>query len=171
MEPKNTMYQKLLDATRQLSTQTIIFHQHVAKSLGLNITDHKCLDIVLGMGKVTAGQLAELTGLTTGAITNVLNRLEKAGFIRRAKDPNDKRIVYVEPVYDALTPLFEVFAPLAEAMTDLHAKYSEEQLHLLLDYIERSKHLLIHQRNRLQKNVVADAERAQRGRLHDQVEE
>lgn len=119
--------------------------------MGLNITDHKCLDIVLGQGRATAGQLAELTGLTTGAITNVINRLEKAGFVRRAKDPNDRRIVYVEPVPERLQPLADVFAPLAEAMTELYARYSTDELRLILDYLERSTHVLVRQTERLKR--------------------
>lgn len=143
------LYSSLLDASRQLSTQTVFFHQAVAKFLGLNITDHKCLDIVLGMGRTTAGQLAELTGLTTGAITSVINRLEKAGFVRRAKDPNDLRIVYVEPIPSHLQPIQEVFAPLGEAMAELYSRYSSDELRLILDYLERSAQVLARQTERL----------------------
>jgi DNA-binding MarR family transcriptional regulator len=139
----------LLEASKRLSTQTIFFHQAAAKYLGLNITDHKCLDIVLGMGRATAGQLAELTGLTTGAITSVINRLEKAGFVRRAKDPNDLRIVYVEPVPDNFQPLGEIFIPLGEAMTELFSRYSAEELRVILDYLERSIQVLAREAERL----------------------
>jgi Transcriptional regulators len=139
----------LLDASKRLSTQTVFFHQAAAKYLGLNITDHKCLDIVLSMGRATAGQLAELTGLTTGAITSVINRLEKAGFVRRAKDPSDLRIVYVEPVPDNFQPLGEIFLPLGEAMTELFSRYSADELRLILDYLERSIQVLARQAERL----------------------
>lgn len=139
----------LLDASRRMSTQTVFFHQAVAKSLGLHITDHKCLDLVIGMGRATAGQLAEMTGLTTGAITSVINRLERSGFVRRAKDPRDLRIVYVEPLLDRLQPLQEIFAPLGEAMADLHSRYSDEELRLILDYLERSAQVLARQAERL----------------------
>lgn len=143
------LFPALLDASKRLSTQTVFYHQAVAKFLGLNITDHKCLDIVLGMGRATAGQLAELTGLTTGAITSVINRLEKAGFVRRAKDPADLRIVYVEPIPDNLQPLQEVFAPLADAMSELLSRYNPDELRLILDYLERSVHVLARQTERL----------------------
>lgn len=143
------LYASLLEASRKLSTQTVFFHQAVAKSLGLNITDHKCLNIVLEMGRATAGQLAELTGLTTGAITSVINRLEKAGFVRRAKDPNDLRIVYVEPIPSNLQPIQDVFAPLGEAMAELYSRYSADELRLILDYLERSAHILAKQTERL----------------------
>lgn len=143
------LFNALLEASRRLSTQTVFFHQAAAKYLGLNITDHKCLDIVLGMGRATAGQLAELTGLTTGAITSVINRLEKAGFVRRAKDPNDLRIVYVEPIPANLGPLGDIFGPLAEAMTALFSRYSEDELRLILDYTERSIQVLAREAERL----------------------
>src|SRR5690349_6128631 len=81
---------------RELSARTVLFHQAVAERLGIGSTDHKCLDIAARASTdqpLTAGQLAELTGLTTGAITGVLDRLEKAGFIRREKHPHDRRQV------------------------------------------------------------------------------
>jgi len=145
------LFAALLDASRRMSTQTIFFHQAVAKFLGLNITDHKCLDIVLGMGRATAGQLADLTGLTTGAITSVINRLEKAGFVRRVKDPSDLRIVYVEPIPASLKPLQEVFGPLGEAMSELFSRYSPDEMRLILDYIDRSTQVLVRQTERLKR--------------------
>ncbi|ANY71285.1 MarR family winged helix-turn-helix transcriptional regulator [Paenibacillus ihbetae] len=132
----------LIEASKQLSTQTVMFHQAVAAYLGLNITDHKCVDFILSKGRVTAGQLAEWTGLTTGAITSVLNRLEKAGFICRAKDPGDLRVVYAEPVYSQLHAIKEVFAPLNAAMLDLYSKYDQDQLETILDYILHSNQIL-----------------------------
>ncbi|WP_126426935.1 MarR family winged helix-turn-helix transcriptional regulator [Brevibacillus marinus] len=149
----------LLDSSKRLSTQTVMFHQAVASSLGLNITDHKCLDLVLGMGKATAGQLAELTGLTTGAITSVINRLEKAGYVRRVKDPKDLRMVIVEPVYAHLQPIKDAFAPLLEAMTSLYSRYSPAELALILDYVERSIHILNQQTNSLKQRQRRTAKR------------
>ncbi|NGQ96893.1 MarR family transcriptional regulator [Brevibacillus sp. SYP-B805] len=153
---RQDLNQSLLDASRRLSTQTVMFHQAVASYLGLNITDHKCLDLVLGMGKATAGQLAELTGLTTGAITSALNRLEKAGYVRRVKDPHDLRFVIVEPVYDHLHRIKEVFAPLNDAMTELHSRYSPDELRIILDYMERSIQVLNRQADHLRKRNKPD---------------
>jgi DNA-binding MarR family transcriptional regulator len=141
----------LLEASKRLSTQTVFFHQAAAKYLGLHITDHKCLDIVLGMGRATAGQLAERTGLTTGAITSVINRLEKAGFVRRAKDPKDLRVVWVEPIPDNLRPLGDIFGPLGEAMSELFSRYREDELRTILDYLERSARVLARLEERLKR--------------------
>lgn len=155
LESIDQLHASLLDATKQLSTQTILFHQHVAKNLGLNITDHKCLDFVVEMGRATAGQLAEWTGLTTGAITSVLNRLEKAGYIKRRKDPNDLRVVIVEPNYNQLHSLNEIFIPLAIEMEKLHQTYDKKELEVILDYLGKSRNILkqltIHLKNKSKK--------------------
>lgn len=136
------LHLSLLEASKQLSTQTVMFHQAVAGHLGLNITDHKCMDFILSEGRATAGQLAEWTGLTTGAITSVLNRLEKAGYIRRAKDPGDLRVVNAEPIHSQLHMIKKVFAPLNDAMHELYSKYNEEELETILDYLGHSHQIL-----------------------------
>ena len=99
---------------RQLSAATVLFHQAVADRLGMNITDHKCADILALAGPLTAGELARRTGLTTGAITGVIDRLERAGCARRVRDPSDRRRVIVEPIRkrieERIAPLFESMA-------------------------------------------------------------
>lgn len=125
---------------RRLSTATVLFHQAVADRLGLNVTDHKCADILLRDGPVTAGELAVRTGLTTGAITGVIDRLEKAGFVRRAKDPGDRRRVIVEPLRPRIEreigPLFE---SMARAMAELCAGYSTRDLAVVRDFTARAQ--------------------------------
>ena len=68
---------KLAQKVQELSTATVLFHQNVAQKLGLNPTDHKCLDLIMRNENMTAGDLAQMTGLTTGAITGVIDRLEE----------------------------------------------------------------------------------------------
>ncbi|MFO0661835.1 MAG: MarR family transcriptional regulator [Polyangiaceae bacterium] len=104
---------ELGDLGRELSTRTILFHQSVAENLGLNVTDHKCLDFVLRAGEeeITAGRLSELTGLTTGAVTGVLDRLERAGFIQREKDPRDRRQIVIRALPERLPELEAIFEP------------------------------------------------------------
>src|ERR687897_3534396 len=87
----------IIDRFREMSTETIMFHQAVADELGLNITDHKCLDLIHRYGAMPAGRLAELTGLTTGAVTGIIDRLEGAGYVRRTDDPKERRRIIVEP--------------------------------------------------------------------------
>ena len=76
---------------RRHSTAVVLFHHAVAERLSLGPTDHKCLDLLRDRGAMTGSELATITGLTTGAITGVVARLERAGFLRREPDPNDGR--------------------------------------------------------------------------------
>ena len=89
MEHEETI-QAIVDKFKEMSIETIMFHQAVADVLGLHITDHKCLDLLHRFGAMPAGRLGELTGLTTGAVTGIIDRLEQAGYARRANDPKDR---------------------------------------------------------------------------------
>jgi DNA-binding MarR family transcriptional regulator len=129
----------IVDRFREMSTETVMFHQAVADELGLYITDHKCLDIIHRFGAMPAGRLGEMTGLTTGAITGMIDRLEKAGYVRRANDPKDRRKTIVEPVRNKkLERKFEmIFIPLHERMHKFLSSYSDSELTLLLDIMTK----------------------------------
>jgi DNA-binding MarR family transcriptional regulator len=123
---------------RTLSTHTVMLHAAVAERLGLNITDHKALDFACrGGGTVTAGELAELTGLTTGAITGVIDRLEKAGFARRERDPNDRRRIIIRPIPSRAREIGRLFESLAQSMTKLCSQYTDRDLALLIDFFDQ----------------------------------
>jgi len=134
----------LTDELRNNSTATILFHQAIAAKLGINSTDHKCLDVIMKNQPLTAGQLAALTGLTTGAITGVLDRLEKAGYIFREQDPEDKRRVNIymnqENAEKNIVPLFSSFA--AE-MNQLLSNYDDKELEFIIDFIRQCNRVLM----------------------------
>ena len=136
---RQKLLEKLNNATRQQSTWTVMFHNAIANQIGLNITDHKCLDILMDRGPLTAGQLAEATGLTTGAVTGVIDRLEKAGYVQRGNDPNDRRRVIVQPVLDKageeLGPFFEHFR---QRYMPLLENYNDDELRLVLRFVKDS---------------------------------
>ncbi len=127
---------------RELSTATIMFHQAVADRLAMNVTDHKCAGILAQSGPITAGELAARTGLTTGAVTGVIDRLEKAGFVRRARDAGDRRRVIVEPdvkeIARRIGPLFE---SMGREAARLYSGYNVKELALLRDFAVRSLRL------------------------------
>jgi DNA-binding MarR family transcriptional regulator len=127
--------QAINEKFREMSTETIMFHQAVADILGLHVTDHKCLDFIYRFGAMPAGRLAELTGLTTGAITGIIDRLEEAGYVRRTNDPKDRRRTIVEPTRNKkLEKKIEVlFIPLRDRMHKLLSSYSDSELTFLLD--------------------------------------
>ena len=125
---------------RETSTVTILFHQAIADRLGMNVTDHKCAGILARSGPITAGELARRTGLTTGAITGVIDRLEQAGFARRARDPSDRRRVIIEPdpkrIERKIVPLFD---SMGGAAARLYDSYTAEELTLILDFAVRAR--------------------------------
>jgi DNA-binding MarR family transcriptional regulator len=128
----------ILMAGRQSSTVALLLHQAVADRLGLHPTDHKCADLLCQGGPVTAGDLAERTGLTTGAVTAVIDRLEAAGYVRREADPADRRRVIVRVIPHRLRGVGRLFEPLAAAMAELCARYTDEELATILDFMNRS---------------------------------
>jgi DNA-binding MarR family transcriptional regulator len=140
----------LVDTMRELSTATILFHQAVADRLAMNVTDHKCAGILAQSGPITAGELAARTGLTTGAITGVIDRLEKAGFVRRARDAGDRRRVIVEPnikeIERKIGPLFESMGKEAALA---YSGYTAKELALLRDFANRSLRLADQETRRL----------------------
>ncbi|UFJ40469.1 MarR family transcriptional regulator [Brevibacillus humidisoli] len=142
MSSKEKLLSSLLVHSRKLSTGTVLFHQVIADCLGLNPTDHKCLDIILRTGALTAGELAEQSNLTTGGITGVIDRLEKAGYVVRTKDPADRRRVIVQPVEDKIREVSMLFSSLTEASTSLFSQYKVEELRLILDFLQKSQLVL-----------------------------
>ena len=140
MSKQEETIQAIIQKHRDMSTETIMFHQNVADVLGLHITDHKCLDLIRQYGAMPAGRLAELTGLTTGAITGIIDRLEKAGYVRRANDPKDRRRTIVEPTQNKKweRKIEAIFIPFHERMHKLLSSYSDSELAFLLDVLTKS---------------------------------
>ncbi len=129
----------IIDRFREMSTEIIMFHQAVADELGLYITDHKCLDLIHRFGAMPAGRLAELTGLTTGAVTGMIDRLEKAGYVRRTNDPKDRRKTIVEPMSNKRfeRKIEMIFMPQHERMHKFLSSSSDSELTLLLDVMTK----------------------------------
>jgi DNA-binding MarR family transcriptional regulator len=124
-------------AGRRLSAATIMFHQAVADQLGLNVTDHKCVDFLLMNGPLTAGELARMTALTTGAITAALDRLEQRGFIVREDDPQDRRRVVVRAVPERVSTIARLFDAFSARLDVLAAAYTQKELTLVVDFMSR----------------------------------
>ena len=132
---KRKLFDELLDEIRQSQNATDRFDQAVADALGLNRTDMRCLDVVDREGPVPAGRLAEATGLTTAAITTVLDRLERAGYARRVRDPNDRRRVLVELTPAARRAAGSFYEPHAALADSLYDRYTQEEIELLLEFV------------------------------------
>jgi len=134
---RKELIQAINQKFRELSAEAIMFHQAVADSLGLHITDHKCLDLVYRFGPMPAGRLAELTGLTTGAVTGVIDRLERAGYVTRASDSKDRRRTIIQPTRNKKLEekLDLIFSPLSRKMDRLLSSYGDNELAFLHDAV------------------------------------
>jgi DNA-binding MarR family transcriptional regulator len=132
----------LSQAGRELSTVTILFHSALAEQFGLNATDWKCADILIRLGPLTAGQLSELTGLTTGAITGVIDRLEQGGFVRRERDLQDRRKVIIQPVLEREQEVNALFGDLLQGYDELLVSYSDQELAFILKYMRQSTQVM-----------------------------
>ena len=119
------------------------FFRAAAARIGMTVTDMQVIDLLESAGPATAGQLADLTGLTTGAITGMLNRLEEAELVRRERDPEDGRKVIVQlvPGKDERQKVDSIFTSLGKEWDELASHYSDEQLALLLEFLKRSNAL------------------------------
>jgi DNA-binding MarR family transcriptional regulator len=131
---RDALMQELEHAMRRSSAQGVIFGQTVASHVGISGSDLECLDFVILEGRVTAGRLAEVTGLTTGAITGVVDRLEKVGLARRERDASDRRKVFITTVPDNVARIGRFYEPLQAAMMKRWNTYSDAELRLLLRF-------------------------------------
>jgi DNA-binding MarR family transcriptional regulator len=134
---------------RELSARTVMFHGAIAEKMGLSITEHKALDMLSRQGPITAGQLAEITGLTTGAITGMVDRLEKSGFVRRVADPTDRRKVRVEAVVEKYEVMSGVFESLGQAINGLLESYNDKELATIYDFMSRLPEVMETETNKL----------------------
>jgi MarR family transcriptional regulator, organic hydroperoxide resistance regulator len=116
------------------STETALFHQVAAEKLGLGITDMKTISTLLQEGPMTAGQLAKRLNLTTGAVSNVIDRLEQGMFVTRIPDDKDRRKVIVTVNHEKLASSDNVYRSMGEAFEKLLETYSIEELEFLVNF-------------------------------------
>lgn len=121
---------------RQFSDATILMHEAIAKKAGLSGTDHKYLGILIQNGEMTAGELSKLTGLTTGAITGLVDRLEKKKLVKRQFDKDDRRKVVIVPDTDkAMQLLGGIFADIQSKIINLLSELKEDEIKIIEKYL------------------------------------
>lgn len=160
---RRTLLAQLDRAIRTAGAQSVLMSTVVASQAGVHSTDLECLDLLFLNGPLTAGALAQLTGLTTGAITAALDRLEAAGYLHRERDTIDRRRVVVTPAPKALKRLQPMYAPLGEAMMRLNGDFGDRDLAVIADYLTRANEIAREHIERLQQGD-AHARRAYRSK-------
>ena len=115
------------------------FDERLAKKMKLGRSDMRCLELIARDGPLTAGRLAEESGLTTGAVTFILDRLEAAGMVRRRRDTEDRRRVWVEIVPEAQERLAGLQQPIAEEMRQVAQHFKADELAMVRDFMRQAK--------------------------------
>jgi MarR family transcriptional regulator, organic hydroperoxide resistance regulator len=132
------LLQLLEQGVRRMLAGAIIFNQQVADSVGLNATDLQCLNLLELQDALTPGDLARCCGLTTGGVTVVLDRLEKAGYIRREANPRDRRSLLIRPVPAKLRRLHKIYQSKSQSLAKALGPYTDRELELILDFVTRT---------------------------------
>lgn len=119
---------------RVVTHSSLLFQNAIAVKMDLSITEAVCIEFLVETGASTAGDLAKVTGLTTGAITNVIDRLERAGLVKRDKDPNDRRKVMVILLPEKHKRILKTYESILTELTELFSSYSKKEMKLLFAY-------------------------------------
>lgn len=134
--PKQKLIEGLITAFRASGNQDSAFENLAADRLGINRTDLHCLNAIENAAGLTAGELAAEAGLTSGAVTGVIDRLERAGFARRVPDPADRRRVKVEVTPEFYARAAQIWAPLAEEWeATLATHFTAAELTRITDFL------------------------------------
>lgn len=119
----------------ELSTAVVFLHEAIADRLGLNAVDHKALGVVVRNGPLPAGVLATRLGMGASAVTGLVDRLERAGYVRRTSDPADRRRVLISPATEATPDLGGILTELGTEIGTFTTKYDEGERAIITDYL------------------------------------
>jgi len=135
---KEDLKQQVILGAREYGIGSVLFRHVIGEKLGVNATDMECLGVIFFKGVATPSQLAQYTGLSSGATTAMLDRLEKSELIARRPNPKDRRSTHIVLVQETAAKLAPLFASLREAQDQIVSSYSEPELVLLADFFKRS---------------------------------
>lgn len=138
---RRELVEELTRQIRHMGGVTILLHQAIADRVGVHTTDMQCLNILGTTGPVTAGRLAELTGLTTGAVTRLVDRLERAGFVVRRRDDRDRRQVFVEIVPERAAECGPLYESIGRSWQAHLTQYTDPELELILRFVTECAHM------------------------------
>jgi DNA-binding MarR family transcriptional regulator len=140
--PKKDLIDELVSEFRVSGNQDSAFDNLAAGQLGVNRTDLHCLNIIENSGGLTAGELADEAGLTTGAVTGVIDRLERAGYARRVSDPADRRRVKLEVTAKFYSRANKIWGPMAaDWESRLSRRFTGEELELVTEFLRATNEL------------------------------
>jgi DNA-binding MarR family transcriptional regulator len=139
-----------------MTSLSALFGQAVAGNLGIHHTDMETLDMLNLFGPMSPGRLSELTGLSSGATTRLIDRLEAAGYAHRVPDPSDRRRLIVEPLPSKMAAAMMLFAPVLRRNVELWMSYSEEELAVIVDFLRRTNEIMFEENARVRREMTGD---------------
>ena len=149
---ENDVIKRIRKLNQLHSYTSLQMHEAVARRAGLSGTDHKYLGFLIERGQMTAGELANLTGLTTGAVTGLIDRFEKKNLVKRRFAEDDRRKIIIEPntenIMALLVPLYKEFRNRSE---ELIASFSNEEIEIIETYLLKAIEILNETTNKLNK--------------------
>ena len=152
-----TKIEELMREMRLMSSFDSLFSQAVAERVGMHQTDIETMDLLNTLGPMTAGELSDRTGLTSGATTRLIDRLERVGYVRRCADETDRRCVIIEPVDENLAKLGALFQPMADGMAELWSKLDDDKLDVIIEFIRQNNAVVAEINARMRAQEPADA--------------
>jgi DNA-binding MarR family transcriptional regulator len=135
LTPRDRLLISLDEAIRKVGAQAVLISDLVATRVGINSTDLECLDLLQLAGPTTAGKMSLHSGLTTGATTAMIDRLEQAGFVRRLRDADDRRVVVVEVLHHCGSHIAPLYQPIKEELSKVHERFSNRELTTVVRYL------------------------------------
>ncbi len=150
-QTKTELVDAVILGARQYGISNVLFRNLIGEKLGVNVTDMECLGLLFHKGIATPTELARHTGLSSGATTAMLDRLEKSGLIERRPNPDDRRGTLIVLVKSGAERVGPWFASARQAQNELVSSYSEAELQLLASFFERSTRMWEEERGKLQK--------------------
>lgn len=153
-----TKIEQLMREMRLMSSFDSLFSQAVAERVGMHQTDIETMDLLNTLGPMTAGELSERTGLTSGATTRLIDRLERVGYVRRCTDAADRRCVIIEPVPENLAMLGALYQPLADEMADLWSKLGDDELDVIIEFVRRNNAVVAEINARMRAQTTAGSD-------------
>jgi DNA-binding MarR family transcriptional regulator len=150
-QKKDDLKRQVILGARAYGIGSVLFRHVIGEMLGVSATDMECLGVIFFKGLATPSQLAQYTGLSSGATTAMLDRLEKSGLIARRPNPKDRRSTHIVVVKETAEKVAPWFASLREVQEQIVSSYSEQELELLSDFFKRSVTMWEEEREKLLK--------------------
>jgi DNA-binding MarR family transcriptional regulator len=154
--------ERLARVGREHSDATVLFHSTIASLMGLHPTDYKVLGILERVGPMSAGEIARASGLATASVTDLIDRLERRGFVRRLRDDNDRRRVVVQPAADRVAAAGRLFASTRRSLAQLYGRYTDRELSVIADFLARNADRLRMETERVAQSAPAKPDSAGR---------